>query len=110
MFTTAITTITAGSVRAVSESDLPSADFSAPWMDLFTGIGGWLIATVIAVLVVTGVLGALMWAVGKFSKTGGAQESGLGAILISIVGAIIVGIMATVIVWATDIGPEWMTF
>ncbi|WP_261623252.1 hypothetical protein [Nesterenkonia marinintestina] len=94
----------------IQESDLPSADFDAPWMEAFTGVGGWLIATAIVLLVIAIGLGVVWWVFGKFSKTGGAQEAGLSIVAISFVAAFIIGIAATAIIYMTEIGPEWMTF
>lgn len=95
---------------AVNESDLPSPDFDAPWMGFFNTIGGFIIATVLSILVALMVIGILIWVAGKVGIGGRAQESGIGAFVIGAVGAVLIGIASMVIVYATDIGPEWMDF
>lgn len=94
----------------MQESDLPEANFDAPWMPFFTTIGGFLVATVLAILVVIIVFGAIIWAGGKLGSSGGGRDSGMKAVLISLAAAVIIGTASTAVVWGSDIGPQWMNF
>lgn len=94
----------------MQESDLPEANFDAPWMPFFTTIGGFIVATVLAILVVVVVIGAIIWAAGKLGSSGGGRDSGMKAVLISLVAAVIIGTASTAVVYASDIGPQWMNF
>ncbi|MGQ7788341.1 DUF6112 family protein [Nesterenkonia sp. K-15-9-6] len=101
----------AGTVQAVRESDLPSPDFTGPWQPFVDSIAGMVIGTVIVVLVAAMVVGAILWAVGKFGQGGSRMQSnGLMVFLIGMVAAVLAGAAGGIVVYFFDVGPEWMNF
>lgn len=105
--TTALATTVAS---GINKSDLPTADFEAPWMDFFTTIGGFIIATIVVVLVVVMIIGVGIWIAGKLGAGGRAQESGIGAFVWGLVASVLIGTATTLVVYFSDVGPDWMTF
>lgn len=78
-------------------------NFAAPWMPSLQNVGGMVMATAIVLLGVVLIVGALVWAAGKLSNTGGAQTAGLSILLYGVLAAVIIGSTGGIISWATGI-------
>lgn len=111
---TAVTHILGLPIRNLSVEalalDVPGPTFDAPWMDWFTGISGWVLATLIALLAIVSIAGVGAWVYGKLTGVSAAQNNGIVGVVLGTVGAAVVTVAGTAIMWATEIGPEWASF
>lgn len=90
--------------------DVPGPSYSGPWMHWFSGFSGWLLATCLFILGIVIVFGLAAWAWGKIDSSQRAQTSGLVTVAFGAVAASIVGVAGSAIAWASDLGPDWMSF
>lgn len=73
--------------------------FDAPWMSVLRTLGGQIVGTVIALLLVVMVIAAVLWVISKLGGSGSGQTMGLKALLISLVAAAIIGSAGGAIAW-----------
>lgn len=73
--------------------------FDAPWMGVFKTLGGQIAGTVIVLLFIVVVIGALVWAASKFAGVGPGQEKGLQILGISAIAAVVIGSAGGAIAW-----------
>ena len=99
-----------GLVLAGMEDAMPSPDFSAPFMELFTSIGGWIMAAGLVGMAIFIVIGAIGWLAGKFGTGGKMQEVSLSMCAWAIIAAMIIAVSGSIVMWATDTAPTWMDF
>lgn|SRR5690625_1305410 len=79
--------------------------YDAPWMGLLNDGAGWIVGTVLVVIVILLVVGAMIWVAGKLGGSGRAQDVGVTFILWTVVAAVVVGAAGGIIAWAA--GLDW---
>ena len=90
--------------------DVPEPSYTGPWMHWFSGFTGWLLATALFVLGIVIVVGLAFWAWGKIDSSQRAQTNGIVTVAVGTVAASIVAVAGSAIAWASDLGPDWMSF
>ena len=90
--------------------DVPEPSYAGPWMHWFSGFTGWLLATALFVLGIVIVVGLAFWAWGKIDSSQRAQTNGIVTVAVGTVAASIVAVAGSAIAWASDLGPDWMSF
>ncbi|MGW9550877.1 hypothetical protein ACWG8W_07465 [Citricoccus zhacaiensis] len=78
-------------------------NFNAPWMPSLQNVGGMVMATAIVVLGVVLILGAVLWAAGKFGAGSNTQGAGLKVVMYGTLAAVVIGSAGGIISWATGV-------
>ncbi|WP_047690842.1 hypothetical protein [Kocuria sp. ZOR0020] len=65
-------------------------------------IASWVVSAVLVIMVAVIAVGALVWAIGAWSKTPGAKTAGLIGIGIGVGGAVFAGAASTIVYMATS--------
>lgn len=77
--------------------------YDAPWMGLLNDGAGWVLGTLLVVVVVLLAVGALMWIAGKLGGSSRAQDVGITILLWTVLGAIVIGGAGGLISWAAGL-------
>lgn len=77
--------------------------FDAPWMDFFRTLGGQIIGTVIACLVIFMVIAAVVWVASKIFGAGAGQTMGLQGLLIGVIAAAVIGSVGGAVMYFSGI-------
>lgn len=77
--------------------------FNAPWMDVFRTLGGQIMGTVIACLVIFMVIAAVVWVASKIFGAGAGQTMGLQGLLIGVIAAAIIGSVGGAVMYFSGI-------
>lgn len=72
--------------------------------DGFAGITAMVLGAIFVLLVLTVVIGALLWGTGKLGRGGEGRTRGLWMVCGSLAGAVIVGTSATAVAWSSTAG------
>lgn len=90
--------------------DVPEPSYSGPWMGWLSGFTGWLLATFLFIVAIVIVFGVGAWAWGKLDSSQRAQTNGIMTVAVGAVAASIIAVAGSAIMWASDLGPDWMSF
>lgn len=97
-------------MKTVTGLQVPSPRFDAPWADWLGGTVGFVLATILALLVIIMIMGAGYWIWGKLSGGQSAQSQGLTGFILATGAAAVITVAGSAVVWATDLGPDWASF
>lgn len=77
--------------------------FDAPWMQFFRTLGGQIMGTVIACLVIFMVIAALLWVASKIFGAGNGQTMGLQGLIIGVIASAIIGSVSGAVMYFSGI-------